>query len=130
MKKTALIIIIIFFNSCFPSFEPEKLYIKVIETADISLKWYTYSTAYSEYPEYLISVKNNNIDTICISTNIADIKLENEKIILEFYGSPEKNASSISIPKITNNTEIEIDTNFVLKKPIVREFFKIKQCSE
>ncbi len=133
MKYIIIISASLLFSSCFPSFKnsnEDKLFIKIIETEKISVEWYTYSAAYAEFPEYLISISNCRIDTICVSTNLSEVNLSNDTLNLFFYGTPKIYSTSVSIKSQSNNTTIVVDTTQIIKDVIVRKYFKSDRCIE
>ncbi len=127
MNATKIISLIILLNGCFPSFEStskDKLFLKEINVESVKLEWFFYSTVSFETPDYITIEKERKLDTICVSNNIADLKLEDNKIKIAFYGSPEKNMKSISIPSNKMGYIILIDTSYILKTPKPRKFYK------
>lgn len=66
-------------QSCVPDFKStlkDRLFLKEIETPPVKLEWYFYSTVSFETPDYITIEKEGVKDTICLSNNVADLKLE------------------------------------------------------
>lgn len=104
-------------NSCFPSFAPKEETIKEIQQGDILLRWIdVVGTLDQDFPDYISIQKNEQTDTICKSHNIADLKMKEGTIVIEFYGTPERYAEPIAIPKEVLGYKIDIDTSFVKKQ--------------
>lgn len=98
-----------------PSFEigNERLYIKEVQNNDVKLDWFFYSAAYSESPDYITVNQGGTIDTICTASNIAGLRLDADKIMLGFYGSPQLYGEPIEVPTKVMGYKVLIDTNYV-----------------
>jgi hypothetical protein len=64
------------------------------------------------FPDYIIIRKDNLIDTICKSHNIADLQMKNDTIIIGFHGTPKIYNRYIIIPDEIYNYKIKINTDF------------------
>lgn len=126
MKNTRLIFLLLLIISCFPKLEPNKredrLFLKEVNSNFGNVEWFYYSSAVSESPDYIIINKRQKEDTIVISTNIADIGLENDSIKLSFYGKPKKYNKDIAIN--FGKYPIKIDTTIISSGPTYRKFYK------
>jgi len=114
--RVNLIFIIILLQGCFPNIPPpERLYLKEIKDTSIKLEWFYYSLITSTTPDYIEITKGNVIDTICLCNNVADLKFENNQIIIGFYGNPRCYCEPIEIPDSVMGYKIVVDTTHVLK---------------
>lgn len=111
-----LFLFIISLSSCFlfdnKIKESDKLHRKIIKTNNIEIDWFTYSTLSAVLPSHLTMKKGQDLDTICIATNVADVNLSGSKIIVGFYGSPKRHTESISLPDSLMGYTIEVDTTY------------------
>lgn len=118
MKNSYLILLLIMV-SCklpVPSFEPEKKIIKEIKGKSIILEWYTYSGNLSQsFPSYITVLSKSKSDTICISDNISDLKIKEDKIVIGFYGIPKLYTEEVNVPSSVIDYKIIVDTTYVLK---------------
>lgn len=127
MKETGILSLIMMLQSCFPGFESmpkDRLFLKEINVAPIKLKWFFYSTVSSETPDYITIEKESKTDTICIANNVADLKLDGSKIVIGFYGSPQKYMEAIQLPTAVMGYKIVTDTSYILKNPTPRKYYK------
>jgi hypothetical protein len=113
-----LLITYLYFFPPVPDFSKgsKRLYIKELGICDAKLNWFFFSAAYSETPDYITIQNSSNVDTICISDNIADLKVENNKIVIGFYGKPMGYTIPIKIPDSLMGYKIVIDTTYVLDR--------------
>jgi hypothetical protein len=109
-------VIIIYFYLFFPvpDFSLDRLYKKELEDSNIKLKWFFYSSSYTETPDYITIESDNQIDTICIANNIANLQIKNDTIIIDFYGQPKVYNNNIIIPSKILNYNIKITTDCVI----------------
>jgi hypothetical protein len=124
MKRLKLIVLVIvvsigsiityfYFFLPIPSFELERLYLKEIKDSNLTIGWFFYSSAFAESPDYITLEVGNNIDTICIANNIADLKYENDTIIICFYGYPQRYSKHIEVPDRLMGYEIIVDSTYI-----------------
>lgn len=112
-------------QSCIPSFEatPEdRLYIKEINQRKIHLSWFFYSTVSTVTPDYITIQKEGRTDTICIASNVADLKFDGHKIVIEFYGAPNRYAKTIKLPETTIGYPVIVDTTEVFSDLTAKRF--------
>lgn len=118
-------------SSCSLTFKPDlkdRIFFKKIKTPVLEVEWYTYSAAWADSPDIVTVKKENILDTVCISDNIADINvIERDKVVIGFYGSPEKYMKPIVIHKTILGYPIKIDTSYVSPPPHARNGFKNTQ---
>lgn len=127
MRAIKILSIVLALQGCVPSFKSEendRLFLKEIDIKPVKLEWFFYSTVSSETPDYITIQKGKKIDTICISSNVADLKLEGNKIIIGFYGKPQKYTEPINVPKSIMDYEVLVDTSYLLEAPASRKFYK------
>lgn len=100
-------------QSCFPSFAPKKEIKKEIQQEDVLLKWIgVIGILDQDFPDYITIQKGRQKDTLCESHNVADLKFENNQIMIGFYGSPQRYMKPIEIPNNVMGYEILIDTTY------------------
>lgn len=122
MKLLSWLCCILCFISCdipVPNFgsKDDRLTIKEMERSSVKIEWFTYSAAFANFPNFVTIKTKDRVDTICISTNIADIvDLGNDSIKLGFYGSPKKYDEIIKIPFKVQSYTIISDTTFIYKR--------------
>ena len=99
---------------------------KEIKDSSIKLEWFYYSLITSTTPDYIEITKGSEVDTICVCNNIADVKVENNQIIIGFYGRPYCYNELIEIPNSIMGYEILVDTTYVPDKLLTspRESYK------
>jgi hypothetical protein len=116
MKIHWILILLIVMQSCFPNFDPKEETVKEIQQESISLKWVNViGIIDQDFPDYILMKKGSKSDTICISHNIADLKMIDCDILIGFYGMPIKYSEPISIPKDIFGYNIIIDTSYAKK---------------
>ena len=88
--------IFIFSFSCIPEFEPpthnDRLHIKefMLKRGDkdsLKIDWFYYSLISNTTLDYIESNKNGHVDTLCRSSNIADVYIVKDTIVFEFFGN-------------------------------------------
>jgi hypothetical protein len=89
----------------------DRQYFKEVKKGNLKMEWFYYSSAVSDSPEYIVINKGNEEDTIVVSTNIADIGLENDSIKISFYGKPNKYTKPVKVNLY--NYPIKIDTTII-----------------
>jgi hypothetical protein len=127
MKAIKILPLIMMLQSCFPSFKStprDRLFLKEINVTPIKLEWFFYSTVSSEMPDHITIEKESKTDTICIANNVADLKLNGNKIVIGFYGNPQKYMEAIEIPTTIMGYEIVTDTSYIFKNPTSRKYYK------
>lgn len=129
MKAIKMLLVVVILQNCvlIPSFEskPEdRLFLKEIITPSIKLEWYFYSTISNFTPDYIAILNENETDTICIASNVADLTLNSNKIMIGFYGHPRKYGRRIEIPQSAMGYEVVIDTSYALKSLVSRKTYK------
>jgi hypothetical protein len=114
MRKFKILPIIIMLQSCFPSFAPKEEVKKEIQQENVLLKWIdVIGTLDQDFPDYISIQKGEEKETICKSHNIASLRMEDDTIIVGFFGTPKRYSKPITIPKEILGYNIEIDTSFV-----------------
>ena len=119
----------VLFQSCVPDFNSttikDRLFLKEIDKPPIKLEWFYYSAVSFTTPDYVTLEKDKIIDTICIASNVADLKFHNNKIIIGYYGSPQRYRNEIKIPATVAGYEILIDTTYTTESLTApRKFYK------
>ncbi len=116
IKKNVLFIVICLLQSCFPSFGPTKETKQEFNyNNSVKIEWYKLiGILDQEFPDYIIASQDKRIDTICISTNIANLKLINDTIYIGFYGQP-KRFQEMSFVKLNTFLQLKVfvDTTFL-----------------
>lgn len=122
----ALTIIIIGYSIWYYTFKLDKLYLKYIRTPDIEIEWYFHSTITTITPDVITVKKGSELDTVCISRNIADVYLISDVIYIDFYGYPigKSGSDSISIPDTILGYHIRYKTDKKKDSPVWRYSFK------
>ncbi len=114
--KVVLFLYVISISSCFlfdnKIKESDRLHLKIIKTNDIEIDWFTYSTVTDMLPHFVVLKKEKALDTICVTSNIADVNLSGSKIIVGFYGSPRLDNEDITLPENSMGYKIEVDTTY------------------
>jgi hypothetical protein len=96
---------------------PSKSVLKFFDTGDVQVEWFTYSSSYANTPDYVTFTKGKVIDTLCISTNIADIQKGDDSVItISFYGVPKKYSEVTQWPERVFGYTIVIDTTYNVRK--------------
>jgi hypothetical protein len=114
MKMLIFAFLIVMLQSCFPSFAPAEVIKKELKQGYISLKWIdVIGTLDQNFPDYISIQKGKQIEILCSSHNIADLRINKNTITIGFYGIPKKHTKPILVPKDVLEYEIKIDTNFV-----------------
>lgn len=104
-------------QGCFPSYAPKEETVKEIQEGDVTLKWVKLvGTLDQNFPEYISTQKGNQVDTLCESHNIADLKIQGDTLVVGFYGTPQQYMESIRIPNEILSYRIVVDTSFVTEK--------------
>lgn len=111
---TLLGLMILFACNPFKANKSDKHFIKVLNQKGLKIEMYDYSTAYADTPIYLVSVSGASTDTICITTNLKDIKYFDDTLVLYFLGKPKKYQDIIYIsPSTLKHTAIVVDTTSI-----------------
>ncbi len=92
--------------------ESDKSIIKFERLKTTTVEMYTYSTAYSETPTFIIAEKGGKKDTICRTTNITDFDLDKDTLWLYFYGKPKLYNQVLTIDKMLFNEKIIVVDTF------------------
>ena len=130
LKALRWLPVLMVLQSCVPGFESsskDRLYLKELNNSTVKLEWFYYSTVSSPTPDYVTIAKGNQVDTICIASNIADVKLKGNQVLIGFYGRPERYKSPINLPGEVMGYKMVTDTSYVLAHPTVRKFYKKAQ---
>jgi len=104
--------------------KPDKLYLNYIETDSIVIEWYFHSLITSTTPDIVTLEREARLDTICRASNIKNVRLINDRILLDFYGSPRCYNRDVTIPVSVLGTVILVDTAHPSPDPVFRETFK------
>ena len=104
-------------ESCFPSFtsKDDRTIIKKFKHNNTQITWYTFNAAFAMSPNFLIISDGNATDTICISTNLAEVKDTGNMIVVGFYGKPKKYEDLIEIRAEALGNVVFVDTSFKYK---------------
>ncbi|WP_431244280.1 hypothetical protein ACQ9BO_07940 [Flavobacterium sp. P21] len=119
MRKFLIFIPIIILG-CVNKLQEDRLYLKEIKTKNKVIEWFYYSNVSSTSADYVLlyDTLSGKSDTIVKSTNLKDIQLSNDTIILFFYGKPDIYDDYLIIKKTIEYFKIKIDTNSVSKGPM------------
>jgi hypothetical protein len=101
------------------------LYLKRIQTPDITIGWYYKSLISNITPDFVVLTSNQRDTIICKSHNISDVVLfGKDSIQIIFCGKPELYTEPIDIPSIVMGykivTKVLLDCN---RKPTFRKTF-------
>ena len=111
IRVSCCLLLLFMADTCLPSFTPKELVRKEIKQGEVSLKWIDLiGILDQDFPDYITIQTGKQIDTICQSHNIADIRIEKDSVVIQFYGSPKKYNDLISIPDNVLGHIIVIDT--------------------
>lgn len=114
MKILIFMLLMVTLQSCFPSFAPVEVIKKELKQGDISFKWIdVVGTLDQNFPDYISMQRGTQIEILCSSHNIADLRINKSTITIGFYGIPKKYTKPILIPTKILEYEIKIDTNFI-----------------
>lgn len=108
--RNLLIATILFSYGCVPDFKAGKGLYKKIQTADLELEWFGYSSAWMDSPDYITLKTNQGFDTLCRASNITDINLFNDTITVYSLGPLTLHGESIKI-SAPKNIVVKIDSN-------------------
>ncbi|MBP7075622.1 MAG: hypothetical protein KBB11_01115 [Bacteroidales bacterium] len=126
-----ILVPILVFTSCISNIkieDPDKLFLKKIETPNIKLEWYFHSLITSTTSDYVVLVKDDKTDTICVSDNIYDVNVfSGDTIQLIFYGQPSLYLEKIEIEQVVLGCPIIIDTTAIWGVYTFRKSFKEKK---
>jgi hypothetical protein len=87
-KYLFILLVLLYICGCVPSFDTPPVVIKEIKDDSVTVQWLGRSTAFAEVPDIVIAKSGEQVDTLCIAQNIADIA---------FYKNPLEEVSSIRI---------------------------------
>jgi len=122
MRKLIFVSIGFLLQSCVPNMAPPKRILKSVKTGDAEIEWMASSSAYVDVPDLVILRKGKYFDTLCSSTNIADLKyLGNSNIIIGFLGKPKQNNHVINLRQSVLNYKIIVDTSYKFKAASVHK---------
>lgn len=116
-----LLVIFVFSISCIPEFEPpthnDRLHIKEFmlkrgNEDSLKIDWFYYSLISNTTLDYIESNKNGYLDTLCVSSNIADLYIVRDTIVFEFFGRTSCYEKILSKKK-QFGYHIKIDTTLV-----------------
>lgn len=113
-KICKFFILSIFLGGCVPDFKPKDVVLISIQTPVIKFEWHSkVGLLDQKFPDYILVVKNNKIDTLCYSTNITDLVFSNSNLIVQFSGAPRLYDKRIKLNSKIYNNKIIIDSNGV-----------------
>ena len=116
MRKIFLISATLILNGCVPDMTPPKTIRKSVKVDGVEVEWYSRSSAYVDVPDIVTITKGNHTDTICRASNVADVKIiDNNTIVVGFYGKPKQSIDIIQLPQKVLNFNIVADTTYVFK---------------
>jgi hypothetical protein len=88
--------------------------IKKIENAKTVVEWKSVTGILDQnFPDFITVRKENIVDTICRSHNIADLNFINNQIRIAFFGKPQQYENAFSIPDQIMGYKIITDTTYV-----------------
>lgn len=129
--KYLLLVIVSFTFGCVPDLNIDSSnrgYLKRTQRFDADLKWFSYSSAYSNAPEYVTLETDKSLDTICIATNITDVILRHDTIEIYSMGPLKLYDQQIDI-KSRENWFIKLDSSFT-NPPKPRRSFHIDRVAK
>jgi len=111
---------------CVNKLQEDRLYLKEIKSKNKVIEWFYYSNVGSTSADYVLlsDIINGKSDTIVNSTNMKDVRLSNDTIVLYFYGKPQKYDDYLTLKKTIEHFKIKIDTSSVSEGPMpIRESY-------
>lgn len=118
MRSIKFLIICFAIASCALDPNDDRFSEKKIIIPENEIEWFTQSGLLTSHAIGYITIKskNNDIDTLCVSHNIAEMNLINQDtIFLGFYGFPILHCERIPIPAEFKGFKIILDTSYVHK---------------
>ena len=106
--------------SCF-NIKSEKLYLKEVSCQGCNIEWFCYSNIGNISRDYITIKCDGEENTICESTNVKDIYVDQRGLNILFYGTPSCYDHKIKINKVI---ETKIDTNYTINEPRYRSTYK------
>ncbi|UZT96753.1 hypothetical protein ODZ84_16205 [Chryseobacterium fluminis] len=93
----------------------DRLYLKEIPVKGKTIEWFYYSLIGNTTADFVLLYDpvNDKNDTIIKSTNLKDVNLSGNNIILLFYGKPEKYSEPITVKSNIAGFNIKVDTTAV-----------------
>jgi hypothetical protein len=109
----SIVCILLYFFFPVPKFYSVNL-IKKIENAKTFVEWKSVTGILDQnFPDFITIRKENIVDTICRSHNIADLNFINNQIIIAFYGKPQQYENAFLIPDQVMGYKIITDTTYI-----------------
>ena len=103
--------------------DPEKLYLKRIETPAAKVEWYFESLITSTTPDVITLEKGGRSDTICRAQNVKDVQLMDTTLLIQFYGTPRLYGRNVVVPQVLDGISIKVDPDHVSLGPRYHETF-------
>ena len=117
-------------SSCFPDFqatEADRLYLRVTGPPKARVKWFTYSAAYADSPDFVTLETPGRLDTLCRTDNLEKVVVRGDTICLAFNGGPRLYMERIPILRHLAGHPIVVDTTGHYPSPrSPRPYFKLQ----
>lgn len=120
-------------TSCVPDFkatESDRLYLRATGPAQARLKWFTYSAAYADSPDFVTLDTPGRLDTLCRTDNLEAVNLRGDTVRLAFDGAPRLYMKRIAVPRHVAGHPVVVDTtgHYPALRP-QRTYFKMDSQS-
>lgn len=77
-----------------------KIYVKEVDVKPGRFNWYFHSLISNFTPDFIVYANGDTLDTLCVSTNVAQFFCINDTIGLGFYGAPMMWSEPLKIPAV------------------------------
>lgn len=125
--KNKLVLLTALLSSCFPDFsakESDRLYLQVVKSPAVCVKWFTYSAAYADSPDFVTLEAKGRIDNLCTTDNLQHVALQGDTVRLTFSGTPRLYMEPAPVMSIAAGHPIVLDTVDLHLPPTPRKYFK------
>ena len=125
IKNLYLLLVVILSQGCSPIEKSDRLYYKLIKSSSGEIHWFRYSYITSNSNDFVLVKNEDSIDTLCITSNLYDIRLNNsDSLDLLFFGYPKRYEDSIMIPSKCQNFHVNViqDSTYAPEDCILKYF--------
>lgn len=107
---------VLIIGGCIPDMKPPDRIEKNVTIGNVNIQWTSSSAAYANTADLVVAKKGDIADTLCRSTNIADIRSQDDQtLIIGFYGAPKLYNEDAFLRVMSFGFKIEIDSSFIWK---------------